>query len=100
MKAQQWLISIGRADVAEHYDNFVFACKGTKTRRSLWDLLAGERSGTTALGIYYKFPIFIEACERKGIEPPEGAILGGKPAPPRKPQVKKWGKRLRDVRKS
>jgi hypothetical protein len=78
--------------------------RDVKTRRSLWDLMAGiEQIGhntihkTTMSTIYsgpsvFNFPIFLEACHYRGKEPPVGAVeTGVRVHSHRRPQTTKWG---------
>lgn len=82
---------------------------GSKERRSLWDILAGEvgviwydpEDGKpwcklVRFGRVFWFPIYAEACSRRGVAIVRNAWLCGVQAEAhREPQVGKYGPRLR-----
>lgn len=96
--AVAWLHRAGRDDVVRVYETFMADAhaRGSKVRRSLWDILAGIRRVDG-----YAFPIFVEAAHYRGVQPPPDAIEAGIiPRAHRRSQVKKWGPKLRDLVKS
>ncbi len=109
--APAWLARIGRHDLVAEYDRFkaLMLQVGSAERRSLWDLLAGIRyydknTGDVHFmrqGVQFRFPVFAEACDYRGVARKPGAIVTNiRPHAHRKPQVAKWGPELRNLVKS
>ena len=76
ISVRKWLLQNNYQDVAESIENVMdgWLRKGTHTRRSWWDVLAGGKNGRhrTIEGIV--FPVLRAAQLRKGVPVTENAL--------------------------
>lgn len=76
ISARNWLMQNNYQDIAQSIDTVMdeWKNKGTQTRRSWWDILAGGKNGKPRTVEGVTFPVLRAAQLRKGIPISENAL--------------------------
>ena len=80
LSIRKWLIQNGYEDIAVSIDQIMegWQTKGTKTRRSWWDILAGGKNGKPRTIEGVTLPVLKAAQIRMGVPITENAICRNK----------------------